>query len=83
MTPEESAAACAIVRVFGSWFERSLVIVVEACVVVETMSDFAVTTALAWTPESVMFTSRADCWPAVTLTVFVRGWKPWSAKATV
>ncbi len=73
MTPDASCEAWTIVRVFGRTFERSFVIVVEACVVVETMSDFAVTTAFAWTPESVRFASTADGWPAVTLIVFVSG----------
>ena len=83
LTPDASCAACAIVRVFGSLFVRSLLIVVEACVAVETISDFAVTVALAWTPDSVMFTSRAAGWPAVTVTVFVIVVKPCSVNVTV
>ena len=60
-----------MVRAIGSLFVSSVVSVVEAVVVVETVSARAVTVASVVTPDSDITASCVAGWPAVSGILFV------------
>src|SRR5450830_9336 len=76
LRPDESSTAARIVRPTGSLFVISAVSVVEAWVVVETVSALAETVVAVEMPDHARIASWVAGWPAVSLIDFVTVWKP-------